>query len=131
MGTLSVLLYIATHQSQFGFDGMPAKQIAKDVGVPNLGRHLTLLTDGKDDWYPKRLVAATPHKTKSRIILPAMTDEGYQLISELAAALISEPAIVPRRAKASKLVELNSPAAIEGLDHNDFDDIIWDPHRPR
>lgn len=125
LGTLSVLLYIATHQSDFGFEGTPAKQIAKDLGVPNLHRHLMLLMEGKEDWTARKLVAATPHKKNSRIILPELTDDGYRLISELAAAVVGETAIMPRRAKTPRLEELASPKDMKKLDDDDFDNIQW------
>lgn len=123
LGTLSVLLYCLTHQDDFWFDGLPAKQIVKELGVSNLNRHLTLLTQGKEDWPVKEIVAATPNKRNSRFILPDLTDDGHRLISRIAAAVIGEPPVTPRRPKPARLEELPSREDMKDLRDEDYDDI--------
>jgi DNA-binding MarR family transcriptional regulator len=121
LGTFTVLLEIARNEARFGFEGMPAKTIAEQLGISNFPRHLSMLSDGLKGRDGFRLVECITSPEDRRIKLPRLTAKGHRVVSQIAALVCGEALIVPRRAKPEKAIELASADMISSLDDADFD----------
>ncbi|SFY45781.1 hypothetical protein SAMN04244548_05357 [Paracoccus pantotrophus] len=128
LGALTALLHVCLYQDRFAYAGEPTKILTEELGLNNLPRHLAALGDG---WQKKTpgfgLIKLRPHPHDRRVKLPELTHRGHDLISRIAAHLLGEQRIVPRRPKAECLAELESPSQVEALPPEDFEPIKPSP----
>lgn len=121
LGTFTVLLEITRQEAKFAYEGRPAKEIAEQLGISNLAKHISILAQGLKGREGFGLVETVPHPVDRRIKLPRLTAQGHRIVSGIAARVCDADPLVPRRAKSEKVADLEGPDLIEGLNDDDFD----------
>ncbi len=121
LGSFCVLLYVTNNLSKIAYEGQPTSELAEELGISNLPRHLMLLGPGN----PKRkglgLLGFEPNMKDLRVTLPNPSPTGLQLMMLTVSALLQRPAAELRMPKAEAIEALPSPEDIENLSDEDFE----------
>jgi len=123
LGTLTVLLEVARLQQKFAYEGLAARSMNATLNISNLPRHLAILSDGSKGRSGHGLIKLLPHGSDARKKLPELTDKGHELLSQMAAGVVSEKVVAPKRPKPEVLIRLDSPRNIVDLDEDAFIEI--------
>ena len=121
LGSLCVLLYVAVNQQKIGLEGRPIYELAEELMISNLPRHLMLLGPGNLKRTGFSLLKFEPHLRDLRITLPDLSDKGLKLMVSLASGLLERPAAPLRRPKAEAIEALASPEEVDTLSDDDFE----------
>lgn len=123
LGTLTVFLEVARLQPMFAYEGLAARSMIATLKINNLPRHLAILAEGLGGRPGHRLIKLLPHGSDGRKKIPEMTWLGHELLSQMAAGVVSEKVVVPKYPKPEFLVKLTSPQNIVDLDDDAFVEI--------
>lgn len=106
LGSFCVLLYVTLKQSEIGFEGQPLREISSSIGISNVPRHISFLSDGT----PKRkglgLIELAQNPEDRRLTLPKPSEAGIELMTAISSRLLHRPVAELRRPK---------PEAIRGF----------------
>ena len=125
LGTLTVFLEVARLQQKFAYEGLAARSMAATLKINNLPRHLAILASGLQGRPGHGLITLLPHGSDGRKKLPELTASGHELLSRMAASLVGERVVVPKRPKPQILEGLDSPDKVADLDDDAFSEIAF------
>ena len=128
LGTLSVFLHVGLKQRDFGVLGVPAKVIAKQLGVPNFPRHIAALGPGLDGGRGYGVINLVENSDDRRIKLPEVTPEGHRILHTLASAVLGREIDRPRKRKDIVFKRLTRPEdapPIQDDDPDNWGEIEW------
>lgn len=125
LGTLTVFLEVARLQKKFAYEGLAARSMIATLKINNLPRHLAILASGLQGRPGHNLITLLPHGSDGRKKLPELTASGHELLSRMAASLVDEPVVAPKRPKPQILEGLDSPDKVADLDDDAFTEIVF------
>ncbi len=125
LGSFCVLLYVTLKQFEIGFEGQPLREISSSIGISNVPRHISFLSDGT----PKRkglgLIDLAQNPEDRRLTLPKPSEAGIELMAAISSRLLHRPAAELRRPKPEAIEALESPDDVVKLKKGDYD--YFDP----
>jgi hypothetical protein len=121
LGTFCVLLHVTLKQFEIGFEGRPLHEVSSSIGISNVPRHISFLSDGT----PKRkglgLIELAQNPGDRRLTLPKPSEAGIELMTAISSRLLHRPAAQLRRPKPTAIEALDSPVDAATLKKDDFD----------
>ncbi|WP_171239234.1 hypothetical protein [Ruegeria sp. HKCCA5491] len=115
------MLYVTLKQSEIGFEGQPLREISSSIGISNVPRHISFLSDGT----PKRkglgLIELAQNPEDRRLTLPKPSEAGIELMTAISCRLLHRPAAELRRPKPEAIEALDFPDDVAKLKKGDYD----------
>lgn len=121
LGSFCVLLHVTLKQFEIAFEGRPLHEVSSSIGISNVPRHISFLSEGT----PKRkglgLIELTRNPEDRRLTLPKPSEAGIELMTAVCSRLLHRPAAQLRRPKPTSIEALDAPVDAATLKKDDFD----------